>query len=319
MVYDVIIIGAGPAGLTAAIYTTRRAMKTLVISQDIGGQVATTPDVENYPGFDYIEGPDLMQKFHKQAEKFGAEFVFEEIKEIKKQGDTFEAISNTKTYQARAVILAFGLTHRHLGVPGEEEFGGKGVSYCATCDAPLFKGKDVAVVGGGSSALDAALLLSKIANKVYLVHRRDQFRGEEVLVERVKKDDNIEILYNSKVAAIKGEQLVNSMVVADVKDETKTNEVKLSGVFIEIGFQVKGDLVKELIEVDDNKQIVISRDNETSVPGLLAAGDVTTIQYKQIIISAGEGAKAALQAYKYLNSGKNLNIGVDWGTKKNKK
>ncbi len=316
MVYDVVIIGGAAAGLTAAIYTTRRAMKTLVVTQDIGGQAASTPDVENYPGFEHIDGLELMQRFQKQAKKFGAEFVFAEVKEIKKKDNTFIVRNNDKEFEARAVILAFGLTHRHLGVPGEDRLGGKGVSYCATCDAPLFKNKEVAVVGGGNSALDAALLLSQLAKKVYLIHRRDKFRGEEFLANKVQAADNIEILYNSKTKEISGETVVEKIIVTDVADESKVREVPVQGVFVEIGFQVKADLIKNLVKLDDNKQIIISSDCETSEPGIFAAGDVTNISYKQIIISAGEGAKAALQAYKYLNAGASSAIGIDWGSKK---
>jgi len=316
MVYDVIIVGGAAAGLTAAIYTCRRAMKTLVITQDIGGQAAITPDVENYPGFEQVDGLELMQKFYKQAEKAGAEFVIEEVKEIKKGSDTFKVINSTSTHEARAVILAFGLTHTHLGVPGEEDLIGKGVSYCATCDAPLYKNKEVVVVGGGNSALDAAMLLSKIAKKVYLVHRRDKFRGEEILVKRVKAANNIEVIYDSKVVEIKGEQVVNSIIVVNVKDKQQKKEIPVNGVFIEIGFRVKADFIKDLVRLDGNNQVIISPDCETSIPGIFAAGDVTNISYKQIVISAGEGAKAALQAYKYLNVGKSSAIGIDWGKKK---
>ncbi|MDP2684743.1 MAG: thioredoxin-disulfide reductase [bacterium] len=317
MKYDVIIVGGAAAGLTAAIYTTRRALKTLVITQDIGGQAATTPDIENYPGYDMIDGMALMGKFKDQAEKYGTEFVYEEVKEVIKDGEVVKVKTNTKEFEGRAVILAFGLTHRHLGVPGEEVFGGKGVSYCATCDAPLFKQKDVAVVGGGNSAMDAAILLSKIAKQVYLVHRRDQFRGEQVLIDRINETKNIEIIYNSKVKEIQGETLVNKLVVTNIKDESKIREIELQGVFVEIGFQVKGDLVKNLVDVDATNQIIVDKNNETSEPGIFAAGDVTDIAYKQIIISAGEGAKAALQAYKYLNAGQAT--GVDWGIKNLKK
>jgi len=317
MIYDVVIVGGAAAGMTAAIYSTRRAMKTLIVTQDIGGQAATTPDIENYPGYEHVDGLELMQKFQKQAQKFGTEFVYEEVKEIKKEKDFFKVITNINSYEARTVILSFGLTHRHLGVLGEEEYGGKGVSYCATCDAPLFKEKKVAVVGGGSSALDAALLLSKIAKQVYLVHRRDEFRGEEILVDRVKQIENIEILYDSKVKEIKGEALVNSIEVVDVKDEDKKKEVEVNGVFVEIGFQVKADIVEGLVELDERKQIIVNSDAETSTPGIFAAGDVTNNSYKQIVTSAGDGAKAALRAYRFLNDGKGM--GVDWGLKKSKK
>ncbi|MFA6098922.1 MAG: thioredoxin-disulfide reductase [Patescibacteria group bacterium] len=315
MLYDVIIVGAGAAGMTAAIYTTRREMKTLLITQDIGGQASTTPDVENFPGFEKVDGLELMQKFQKQAQSFGAEFAFEEVKAIQKDGQYFHVVSSNKEYDSKTIILCFGLTHRHLGVDGEEEHIGKGVSYCATCDAPLFRNKDVAVVGGGSAALDAALLLSKIAKKVYLIHRRDEFRGEEILVERLKSAENIEAVYNSKVKKISGNTVVESLTAVDVKDEAKEREIKLNGIFVEIGFQVRADLVKGLVELDDKNQIIISKNNETSVPGIFAAGDVTDIIYKQIIISAGEGAKAALQAYKYLNANKAGGVGIDWGIK----
>ncbi len=315
MIYDIIIVGGAPAGLTAAIYSSRRAMKTLIVTQDIGGQTATTPEIENYPGFtEKIEGIKLMDNFKKQAEKTGTEFVFEEVKVVIKEGNGFKVKTNTKEFKTKSVILAFGLTHRHLGIPGEEKFGGKGVSYCATCDAPLFKTKDVAVVGGGNSALDAALLLSKIANKVYLVHRRNEFKGERILIDRVIATENIEIVYNSKVKEIKGEILVTKLVVEDINDESKIREIDLQGIFVEIGFQVKGDLVEGLVDLDDRKQIMVNKNCETSTPGIFGAGDVTDIEYKQIVISAGEGAKAALSANKYINSGKIH--GVDWGSQK---
>ncbi|XOU94399.1 MAG: thioredoxin-disulfide reductase [Candidatus Kerfeldbacteria bacterium] len=314
MKYDVIIVGGAPAGITAAIYASRRAMKTLVVTQDIGGQAATTPDIENYPGYASINGMELMDNFKKQAEKTGTEFVFEEVKEVVKKDDKFVVKTNTKEFETKSVILAFGLTHRHLGIPGEEEYGGKGVSYCATCDAPLFKQKDVAVVGGGNSALDATLLLSKLAKKVYLIHRRDKFNGEQILIDRVLAADNVEIVYNSKAIEVKGEMVVKSLIVTDIEDETKTREIELQGIFVEIGFQVKGDLVEGLVELDERKQIIVNKNCETSTPGIFAAGDVTDIEFKQIVISAGEGAKAALSANKFINSGKIT--GVDWGSQK---
>ncbi|MEA1981444.1 MAG: thioredoxin-disulfide reductase [candidate division Zixibacteria bacterium] len=315
MRYDIIIVGGAPAGLTAAIYSSRRAMKTLIITQDIGGQTATTPEIENYPGFpEKIDGIKLMDNFKKQAENTGTKFVFEEVKGVTKEKDGFKVKTNTREFETKSVILSFGLTHRHLGVPGEEKFAGKGVSYCATCDAPLFKKKDVAVVGGGNSALDAALLLSKIANKVYLVHRRDEFRGEQILIDRVMEAENIEMVYNSKVKEIKGEMLVGSIMVGDINDKSKTRKIDLQGVFVEIGFQVKGDLVEGLVDLDERKQIIVNKNCETSTPGIFGAGDVTDIEYKQIVISAGEGAKAALSANKFINSGKIT--GVDWGSQK---
>lgn len=312
--YDIIIVGAGAAGLTAAIYTTRRALKTLVISKDVGGQAALTTEIENYPAVGLVDGFDLMQKFMADAKKFGAEFKSDEVKEIKPVAGDFLVKACSSEYRTAAVILAFGLTPRDLGVPGEEKFKAKGVSYCATCDGPLFKGKDVAVVGGGNSALDAAEFLSRITNKVYLVHRRDKFRGDEILVERVKKQKNVEIIFNHQVKEIKGSDKVESVVVADVNDESKTKELKVQGVFIEAGYLAKTDWLKDLVEFGDKNNIVVNRNNETKTPGIFAAGDVTDIEYKQIIISGGEGAKAALQAYKYLQTTKGIaGAGTDWG------
>jgi len=316
MVYDTIIIGGGAAGLTAAIYTSRRALKTLVITQDIGGQAATTPDVENYPGFDFISGAELMQKFQKQAEKYDTQFIFQEVKKIEKKDNLFLVKTNADQFEAKSIILAFGLTHRHLGIPGEEEFSGKGVSYCAICDMPLFKDKTVVVIGGGSAAFDTALLGSQLAKKVYLIHRRSEFRGEEILEDKVKKTKNIELVLNSIPKEIKGDKVVESIIVQDVNDESRIREIKTDGIFIEVGFMVKADLVQGLVGLDERNQIIISKNSETSCSGIFAAGDVTDIAYKQIVISAGEGAKAALQAYKYLQGKKDMAVGIDWGMKK---
>lgn len=315
--YDTIIIGGGAAGLTAAIYAARRTLKTLVISQDIGGQAATTTHIENYPGYDLVDGAILMQKFQQQAQKFGAEFAYEEVQKIiKLDDDTFKVKTPANEYTGKTLILAFGLTRQKLGMPGEEKLAGKGVAYCATCDAPLYKGKVVAVVGGGNSALDAALLLSKISPKVYLIHRRDEFRGEEVLVNEIKKAKNIELVLNSKPVAVNGDKLVESIVVSDVNDENKKREIKVQGVFVEIGLVAKPDIIKGLVDLDKKNQVITTKDGATSSPGIFAAGDITDIQYKQVVISAGEGAKAALQAYKYLQGKKGAPVGIDWGIKK---
>jgi len=316
--YDVVIVGAGAAGLTAAIYTARRALKTLIVSKDVGGQAALTTEIENYPGVGLIDGFDLMNKFLEDAKKFGAELKSGEVKEIEKKGEgEFVVRTTVGDFKAAAVILAFGLTPRDLGVPGEEEFKGKGVSSCATCDGPLYKGKVVAVVGGGNSALDAAEYLSRIAKKVYLIHRRDQFRGDEILVERVKSKDNIELVLNSQVKEIKGDERVKSIVVVGVNDESKEREIEVDGIFVEIGHMAKTKWLGDLVEYDERGQIKVNKNCETKTPGLFAAGDVTDIEYKQIIISGGEGAKAALQAYKYLQQTKGIKgAGIDWGVVK---
>jgi len=317
MKYDVIIVGGAAAGLTAGIYAARRRMKTLILTKDIGGQASITPSVENYPGFFEVPGFELMQKFQEQAEKSGAEIIFEEVTGIKEKNESFFIKTQTNEYQAKTVILAFGKTPRSLNIPGEKEFLGKGVSYCATCDLPLFKDKIVAVIGGGNSALDSALYGSEVAKKVYLIHRRDKFRGFEYMVEKVKEKKNVEFILNSIVKEIKGKKFVNSIVVQNVLTN-KEKEIGVDGVFIEVGYETKVDFIKDLVKLDKNNQIVINKNCETFYPnsnkihpGIFAAGDLTDTSFKQIVTSAGEGAKAALQAYNYIH-GIEVPITADW-------
>lgn len=312
-IYEVIIVGAGPAGLTAAIYTTRRALKTLVISKDLGGQAALTNNIENYPGFNKVTGQDLMQKFYEQATLTGAEFDFTEVESLEKEGDLFILkTAKNQSFQSKAVILAFGLTPRNLNVPGEKEFGGKGVAYCATCDGPLYKGKTVAVIGGGNSALDAAEFLSKIASKVYLLNRKDIFRGEEILLQKVKDSANVELIYNAETKEVVGDIKVNKLVYTQANTD---KEIAVEGIFVEIGHLAKTGWVANLVELNERKEIKISVDCVTRTPGLFAAGDITDISYKQAVISAGEGSKAALQAYKFLQGSENIVL-PDWSPKK---
>jgi thioredoxin-disulfide reductase len=299
--YDVIIIGAGPAGVSAAIYAARRALKTLVISKDLGGQTALALNIENYPGIRKIDGIDFMKETQKQAEEFGAKFLFEAVTDLTKQADHFEIQTNNgKAYSAKAIILTFGRTPRKLNVPGEDEFVGKGVAYCATCDAPLFAGKNVVVAGGGNSAVDAAILLSQLCPKVYIVHRRGEFTAETILTDRMKAASNIEIITNANIVEILGEQFVNK---AKVKlEDGSTRELDVEGIFIEIGGDVNATWLKELAKLSKSGEIETDKHNQTSVPGLFAAGDSTTVPYKQMIIAAGEGANAALAAYDYIQS-----------------
>jgi thioredoxin-disulfide reductase len=308
--YDVIIVGAGPAGLTAGIYTSRRNLKTLILSRDLGGQVTTTPYVENYPGFESIEGFKLMQLFEKQVKGFGVEIKYEEVIKIKPKKKTFIVETKKNKYESKTVILAFGKTPRNLNVPGEKEFSGKGISYCATCDGPLFKNKVVAVIGGGNSALDAAIMLSEIAKKVYLIHRRDEFRGFEYLVEEVKKKKNVELVLSHVAVEFKGDKVLRSMIIESVKTKER-KELKVNGVFIEIGSEVKTDFVKDLVKLDKNNHIIINNNCETSHPGIFAAGDVTNTPFKQIVVAAGEGAKAGLNVYNYIH-GIKAEIIADW-------
>ena len=213
MKYDVIIVGGGASGLTAGLYTSRRNLKTLILSQDIGGQGTTADTIENYPGIEEIKGPDLMLNFMNQSKKFGAELKMSEVAKIEKLDQGFKVYTSSKdSYEANTIILAFGLSPRHLNAPGEKELIGKGVAYCATCDAPLYKDKTVAVVGGGNSALDAALLLAENSPKVYLIHRRDKFAGEEFLIDQIEKNEKIEIIYNAQVKEIKGEDSVEKII-----------------------------------------------------------------------------------------------------------
>jgi thioredoxin reductase (NADPH) len=318
MDYDLIIIGGGPAGLTAAIYACRRNLKTLLITIAVGGQVLEAERIENYPGFLGVKGSKLMERFQKQAIKSGAEIVLEEVKEIKEIEGGYAVKTNAKEYTGRAIILAFGRTPRNLNVPGEEKFRGKGVSYCATCDMPLFKEKTIAVVGGGNAALEAALYGSKVAKKVYLIHRRDEFRGFESFVEKIKKKENVELVLSSIVTEIKGEDTVKSIVVQDLKTN-QLKELQVDGVFVEIGSEVKTDFIKNLVKLNENNQIVITNNCETFYPdkdeirpGVFAAGDVTSTPFKQIVTAAGEGCKAALQAYNYLHGIKGVPFTGEW-------
>lgn len=315
--YDVIIIGGAAAGLTAGIYAARRKLKTLILTKDIGGQASLAFQVENYPGFFKIPGFELMQKFYQQAINSGAKVLFEEVLEIKEKGNNYLVKTASKEYETKTIILAFGKTPRSLNVQGEKEFLGKGVSYCAVCDLPLFKGKDIAVVGGGNSALDAALNGSEIAKKVYLIHRRKEFRGFEELVEKVRKNKNVEFVLDSVVKEIKGKKFVEAITVKNVLTEEE-REIKVDGVFVEIGFETKIDFIRELVKIDQNNQIVVNKKCETFYPnsekvrpGVFAAGDLTDNPFKQIITSAAEGAKAALQAYNYIK-GIDVPITTDW-------
>lgn len=298
--YDVIIIGGGAAGLSAGLYAARRSLKVLILSKDTGGQTALANKIENYPGVKSINGMELMNDFKKQTQQFGAEIIYEVVTTIDKQNGIFAIkTKSNKTYESRSVILAFGKTPRQLNVPGEKEFMNKGVAYCATCDAPLFAGKDVVVVGGGNSAVDAVLVLSKIANKVHLIHRRDKLRAENVLVERIQRESNVEIIFNSVIEKIEGKDFVEQISVKNVKTET-INKVVVQGIFVEIGFEVKADFVSHLVKLNKTGEVIIDEFNQTSTPGLFAAGDMTTVPFKQTVISAGEGAKAALSVYNYL-------------------
>jgi len=309
--YDVIVVGGACAGLSAALYTSRRALKTIVLTRDIGGQAAITTEIENYPGTGSILGPVLMDKFKEQAENAGAEIKLTQITGIIKEGDEYVVIDGFEQYKASALILAFGLTHRTLGVPGEKELTGRGVAYCATCDGPLFKNKTVAVVGGGNSALEATDYLSDICQKVYMFVRGDNFRADEVdMLEQVKNKANVEIRFNTSITEVVGEKRVEKVKLND------GSELELNGVFVEIGYATQTDFLKNLVELDVRGQIIVDQEGKTSAPGIFAAGDVTNVPFKQAVISAGDGAKAALSASRYVKNLKGLEDKPDWNSHK---
>lgn len=308
--YDVIIIGAGAAGLTAAIYTSRKKLNTLVVTESIGGQTNLTGHIENYPGVDPGHGIVLMKKFHDQAVRFGAEIVTGRVTKVRKRDSGFDAVlGDGRHYTSRAVIVSAGKIPKKLGIPGEERFMGKGVSTCVTCDAPLYRNKRVAVIGGGNSAVDGAIELSAISEKVYLIHRREQFRADEIALERLRSLRNVELMLNTLTVEIKGGRFVESVAVENV-NTLERKEIPVNGVFVEIGFTTDVSMVAELVKLNSNNEIVIDSRCRTSVDGIFAAGDVTNIPFKQTVISAGEGAKAGLEVYRYIKG--HEDIMGDW-------
>lgn len=306
-VYDLIIIGAGPAGLTAAIYAARKKVNTLVISKDVGGQAAISGGIDNYLGFSLVEGPDLARKFREHIEELKEDLTLLEGVEVLgliKQDDNFVvSVNDNRNFLSRTVIIASGRIPRMLGIPGEKEFLGKGVSTCATCDAPFAKGKTAAVIGGGNSAMDAALVLEKFAEKIYLVNINQELRGDGILKNKIASKEKIAVINSAQTTKI----LANSFVIGveyidKISNQTKSRQVEM--VFIEIGY-IPSTSFDKLTEKDQWGQIKVSGDLETSVKGVWAAGDVNNLWGEQIVIAAGEGSKAALKVAEYLSYGKN--------------
>ena len=302
---DLIIIGAGPAGITAAIYAARKKMDFMVITKDIGGQVVWSGGVENYTGYQFVSGQELISKFKEHLESF--RFDLKEgidVLKVEKEGGYFKVHHRppgakglkTEFYSAKTVVVASGKKPRLLNVPGETQFRGRGVSYCATCDGPLFAGKEVAIIGGGNSAMDAALQMVKIARKVYIVNITEKLKGDPVMQDKLNGVQNLEILNRTHTVAIKGDKFAKALMV---ETAGKARELPVEGVFIEIGLTPNTDFI-DFVEKDTLGEIVINCAAETSVPGVYAAGDCTSVPEKQIIIAAGDGAKAALSASKYL-------------------
>ena len=309
--YDLIIIGGGPAGITAGIYAARQKLNTLLITKDFGGQMAMKAvAIENYPGFEEISGLDLIQRFEKHLRKFTSHQKFgggqvdikrDEVTKVRKIKDNFLVFTKNKSkFEAKTIIIASGADPRPLEVPGEKEFIGRGVSYCVTCDGPLFANKTVAVIGGGNSGFEAALFLSKLAKKIYILEYSSKIKADIEIQEKIKKIGKIEVKTDVAVKKIQGDQFVNSLICEDKKNK-KIITLPLEGVFVEIGSQPATSFVKALVDFNEKDEIIVDpKTSQTKTPGLFAAGDVDDVSYKQIVIACGEGAKAAISAFDYL-------------------
>lgn len=299
--YDLAIIGGGPAGLTAGIYAARKKVAALMLTGDIGGQVLWTSGIENYPGYNVIQGRDLVEKFKAQVKQFPiAVATGQKVAKIEPDGKDFKIITDTGTeHFSRALLLATGKRYRNLGVPGEKELIGRGVAFCATCDAPLFQDKVAAVVGGGNSALTSASDLLKYASKVYVVNRTPDLLGDAVLLEPLKRSDKVEFLMKTRVKEILGKDSVAGIVVTGL-DGGNERKIDVAGVFVEIGLIPNSEPFQGLVALNQRGEIVVDCACRTSRPGVFAAGDVTSVPQKQIVVAAGEGAKAALSAFDWL-------------------
>jgi len=301
MKYDIIIIGAGPAGVSAAVYAARQRLKVLIISKDIGGQVAKKAvDIENYAGFDKISGPDLVDLYKKQIKFNDLEVTHGEVLSVEKKNNTFLIKTKSKEYEAISVIIASGAESRKLNIPGEEEFEGKGVSYCSLCDGPIFKDKIVAVIGGGNNGFESALFLSNYVKHVYILEYSDKPNADAENQELVASNKNIEVITNAKVLKIEGKIFVSSLTYQDLKSNEEKN-LEVSGVFVEIGYIPSTSFAKDVVGLNDKGEVIFDpKTLETKTPGLFSAGDCNVSKYKQIVMASGQGAIAALSAYEYI-------------------
>jgi len=301
-VYELIIVGAGPAGMTAAVYAARKRLNTLLISDDVGGQPLTTVGIENYMGYQFIEGPELMQKFEEQVRQFPSDVkvqVGQKAESLSRMDGGFEVKTDkSEIHRAKAVIFATGKRPRQLNVPGEKEFLGRGVTYCAICDGPLFAGERVAVIGGGNSALEAAEGMIRIAQHIHLVSLTP-LTGDQILIDKVSGASNLTVFLKHEVLEIKGKGRVEGIRIRDLKSKQQ-RELDVGGVFIEIGLIPNSEAIRAMTTLNRIGEVEVNCANETGVPGLFAAGDVTNVPEKQIVVAAGEGAKAALQTHRYL-------------------
>ncbi|UCB56423.1 MAG: FAD-dependent oxidoreductase [Candidatus Omnitrophota bacterium] len=296
--YDLIIIGAGPAGITASVYAARKRMNFLVITKDIGGQTAWSGNIENYTGYQFISGPELTAKFEEHMKKYNIDLKEnEQALALERKENSILVKTDKGKYETATLIIASGKTSKELGVPGEKEFKNRGLTYCATCDGPLFTGKDVAVVGGGNSALDAALQLVKIARRVYIINIADNLTGDAIMQEKVNSSKKVSILNNTRITSIFGDKMVKGI---KIEKKDKEESLAVEGIFVEVGLKPNSAFARG-IDINENGEIKVNCRNETNIPGVFAAGDVTDVVEKQIIIAAGEGSKAALGAFRYLS------------------
>lgn len=304
-VWDVVIIGSGPSGLTAAIYTTRGAVSTLILGGETwGGQLMLTTNVDNYPGFpEGILGPKLMGEMRAQAERFGAEFLGQNVESVDFGKKPFEVKAGGKTYTAKSVIIATGAETLWLDVPGIQKLIGRGVSSCAPCDAPFFRDKKVAVVGGGDSAMEEADVLTKYASEVTIIHRRDAFRASAAMQKKVLDNPKIKILWNTEVSEVVGEQKLEKLILKNNKDN-KTSEFPADGLFVAIGHRPGSEVFKGVIDLDERGFIKVGEQSKTNIPGVFVAGDVHDYRYKQAVTAAGFGCMAAMDVIKYLEGTK---------------
>ena len=299
--YDVVIIGSGSAGYTAAVYACRAGRKTLVLAGSIpGGQLMITSEVENYPGFpEGMLGPELMEKFRRQAERFGPEIVYDDVSFVDFSSRPFRVVAGGKTYEGKSVIIATGANAKWLGLPSETKFRGRGVSSCATCDGFFFKGKDVVTVGGGDTAMEEANFLANITNSVTVVHRRDMLRASKIMQERATANPKIRFIWDSAVKEITGDDKVTGVQLHNLKSG-KDSHVKAEGVFVAIGYEPNTGFLKGKVELDSQGYVVTRKETETSVPGIFAAGDVRDHKYRQAITAAADGCKAAIDSDRFL-------------------
>ena len=300
--YDIVIIGAGPAGLSAAIYGQRAGKETLLIdAKGFGGQIINTPDVENYPGIKKVSGLELATNLYEQATELGAEIVYEKAVGIEDAGQHKKVKTESAVYETKSVIISTGAKNRPMGLEQEEKYTGAGVSYCATCDGAFFRGRDVAVIGGGNTALEDAEVLSGIADKVYLVHRRDQFRGEEANVKRLREKENVEFILDSVPVELVDDTMISGLKVKNVKTE-ETITLLVQGVFVAIGQMPDNQDFADVARLDDKGYVTAGEDCLTGTPGIFTAGDCRTKKVRQLATAAADGAVAALAAVEYINN-----------------